>query len=190
MVCQQKRNKLLPVGQEARACAVATAPSMMLCRFILFFPRGIGLMCQCPRAKQLDQRSSDHKGMCRAVRQLSFAAFSDETSSLSTAARTRCLACTPDTCACWQIQVCCVQMFCFTAWVYRMCNPYVYQALELLRGGICSHSANSPLLASEEQPEENGCWQREAGILPLACAKSCVRHRQCMSRSTLRTGPV
>lgn len=61
---------------------------------------------------------------CREIAclQLGYASFSDETSSSpSTAARIRCFACTPASCASWQIWVCCMySMFCFTAW-YIIC---------------------------------------------------------------------
>lgn len=69
VVCQQKRSKLLPVGQKSRACTVASAPSTMHYRFTLFFLWGKRLMRQCLQAKQLEQWSSAHKGMYHGARQ-------------------------------------------------------------------------------------------------------------------------
>lgn len=90
-------------------------------------------------------------------------------SSPSSAARTRYLNCTPDFCGSWLIWVCCTySMFCSTTGTTYV-QPMHLSCWSCLRGPQHSHSANSLPLA---QPEQSECWQWEAGILVLACAKS------------------
>lgn len=69
-----------------------------------------------------------------AYLQLTYASFSDETSSSpSTAARTRCLTCTPDSCAAWQMSLLHVQHVLF----YHLDTSYM-QPMHLSGTGLVS----------------------------------------------------
>lgn len=152
-------------------------------------------MCQCLQAKQPDQCSPDHRDVpCSEIAyvQLPDASFSDKTSSPpSTAARTRCLACTPISCTSCQIQVCCMySMLWSTTWVRHIYNLWVCQALERLHKAICSHSVKSLLLVQVRTAQGKWVLTTWGRYLCSTWAKFYVRQRWCMSKGTYIIIPV
>lgn len=171
-VCREK-SKLLPVSQEGKPCTVTALPSTRHCRFTIFSPVVTHWYANASRQSTHSNAHLAAKGC--AMRWVSlFTAHLCffqwwNPSSTSSAARNRCLTCTPDFCGSWLIWVCCTcSLFCSTTGTTCMQPEH--------------HSANSLHLA---QPEHGGAGsgRQVFQFWPLQS----LMQRQYMSRGTPTT---